>query len=75
MEENKNLDEYGTHWVVNILCVCRKNWQEMVHNKLFANSSRTPYYLHDHCVRKQNVRKCIHSFTFALSNSVVSSKW
>ncbi len=37
MEENKNSDEHGTHWAVNILCFCWKNQQEMVRNKLFAN--------------------------------------
>ncbi len=37
MEENKNSDEHCTHWGVNILCVRRKNWLEMVRNELFAN--------------------------------------
>ncbi len=37
MEENKNSDEHGAHWAANILCVCWKNRQEIVHNKLFAN--------------------------------------
>ncbi len=37
MEENKNLDKHGIYWTANILCVHRKNRQEMVHNELFAN--------------------------------------
>ncbi len=35
----KTADEHRTHWTANILCVCRKNWLEMVHNELFANPS------------------------------------
>ncbi len=38
MEKNKNSDKHRTHWAANILCVCRKNWPEIVRNKLFANS-------------------------------------
>ncbi len=37
MEENKNSDKHGNHCAANILCVCRKNWQEMVRNELFTN--------------------------------------
>ncbi len=38
MEENKNSKEHSTHWATNILCVVRrKNQQEMVRNKQFAN--------------------------------------
>ncbi len=37
MEENKNSNEYGTHWAENLLSACQKNRREMVRDKQFGN--------------------------------------
>ncbi len=43
MGENKNSDEHGTHWAVNILCARQKNQLEIVSNELFTNILQALY--------------------------------